>query len=441
MTPETRYALSGDVSIAYQVVGEGPLDLIVVFGFASNVEILWEFDQTRRFFERLASFSRLIIFDKRGTGLSDPVPAGASIEERMDDVRAVMDAAGSEKAAVFGYSEGGPMSAVFAATYPERTTALIMYGAGARFPIEDTGFGRYGNNVDDIVRLVREHWGEGWPGLEVWAPSIAPYEEARRMWARAWRQSLSPKAMEEMLRWVATIDVRDILPTIHVPTLVLHRRDETAVPIRRGRELAAGIPGAKFVELEGIDHMPWIGDQEALVDEIQEFVTGRRPKPDPDRVLATVMFTDIVDSTRRAQEMGDQRWRSVLEEHNNLVRRGLAEHRGMEVKQTGDGFLATFDGPARGIRCASELVRAMHATGIEIRAGLHSGECERLGGDLGGIAVHIAARVAEAAAPGEVLVSSTVRDLVTGSGISFEARGRRTLKGVPGRWPLFAPAA
>jgi len=437
--PETRYAKSGDVNIAYQVVGEGPLDLVFIPGFISNLDVQWMDTGMTRLFRGLASFSRLILFDKRGTGLSDPVGAAPTLEERMDDVRAVMDEVGSQRAALFGLSEGGPMSLLFAATYPERTTGLILCGTFAVGPLVggDNPGGRRWSEVAETMGTALDHWGEGYT-FPLFAPSVAGNAAYRQAWGRFERAAMSPAMARALWQLVMTIDVRHVLPAIRLPTLVL-RRDRDFMPIELSRQLADQIPGARFVELEG-DHVPNTGDVEAIVDEIRAFLTGVREGPESDRVLATVLFTDIVGSTEHAAMLGDRRWRDVLENHDVLVRRELARFRGREVKTLGDGFLATFDGPARAIRCASAIRDGVRPLGIEIKSGLHTGECELMGDDVGGIAVHIGARVVAHAAPGEVLVSSTVKDLVAGSGLRFSDRGSHSLHGVPEEWRLFAVA-
>jgi pimeloyl-ACP methyl ester carboxylesterase/class 3 adenylate cyclase len=438
--PRTRYARSGDVRIAYQVVGKGPLDLVLVPGAFSHIELWWEDPAIAGFLRRLASFSRLILFDKRGTGLSDRVPDTAmpSIEQRMDDVRAVMDAAGSTRAGLLGFSEGGPMAALFAATYPERVQALVMYGTFARwFRSAEHPWGLPPEALGTMIEAIDQHWGEGIT-LPMAVPSQPDTAQAREQFGRMERFAASPGAMIALVRMAADIDVRHVLPAIHVPALVVHRREELMVPVECARYLAAHIPGARYLELPGVDHVPWAGDVDTLVGELQEFLTGARATSDPDRVLATVLFTDIVASTERAATLGDRGWRDLLERHQALVRRELARFLGREVKTLGDGFLATFDGPARAIRCASAIRDGIRLLGIEIKSGLHTGECELMGKDVAGIAVHIAARVAATAAPGEVLVSSTVKDLVVGSGLSFGDRGMHNLHGVPGEWRLFA---
>jgi pimeloyl-ACP methyl ester carboxylesterase len=440
MIPETRYAKSGEVNIAYQVVGDVPRDLVLVPGWVSNVEVLWEEPGLSRFLRRLATFSRLILFDKRGTGLSDRVADMPTLETRMDDVRAVMDAVGSESAALLGYSEGGPMCALFAATYPARTTALIMGGGYARRTwAPDYPWAPTAQEHQRFIEMCQREWG-GPVGLEMRAPSVARDERFRQWWARYLRMSASPGANIALLRMNAEIDIRDVLPAIRVPTLILHSLGDPGIDVRGSRYMAERIPGAKYVELPGSDHLPWVSDADAILDEVEEFLTGVRHGPEPDRVLATVMFTDIVGATERAAALGDRRWRDLLDAHHALVRRELTRFRGREVDTAGDGFLATFDGPARAIRCACAISDGARQLDLEIRAGLHTGECEQVGDKVGGIAVHIGARVAAMAASHEVLVSSTVKDLVAGSGLRFADRGVQTLKGVPGEWRLFAVA-
>ena len=438
--PETHYARSEDYHIAYQVVGDGPIDLVVVPPFVSHLELYWEEPLVSRFFRRLASFSRLILFDKRGTGLSDRVPSSdlPTLEQRMDDVRAVMDAAGSKQAAVLGVSEGGPMSALFAASHPDRTRALVLYGTFAstiRAP--DYPWTMDAATREKIIESIPDTWGQG-TSVDQLAPSMAHDDRFRRWYGRVERMGASPGAAMALRRMNGDIDIRHVLPVVNVPTLVLHRTGDRDSAVEEGRYLAWRIPGAKFVELAGEDHFPWVGDQDAVIDEIEEFLTGVRPGPEPDRVLATVLFTDIVGSTERANELGDRRWTDLLANHNALVREELHRFRGQEVKTVGDGFLATFDGPARAIRCAVNVRDAVEDLGIHIRAGLHTGECELLDADVGGMAVHIGARVVSKAQPDQVLVSSTVRDLVAGSGIHFDDMGVHRLKGVPGNWHLYA---
>jgi pimeloyl-ACP methyl ester carboxylesterase len=442
-TPTTRYAKSNDASIAYQVVGEGPIDLVLVLGFATHLELQWESPLFARFFERISSFSRLIIFDKRGTGLSDPVTEVPTLEQRIDDVRAVMDAAGSERAALFGVSEGGPMSVLFAATHPDRVTALVLHGAmGRTTEAPDYPWASPAEALrESAAEFIAPYWGQQAEGMvELFAPSLVGDPQTVEFLARLERSAASPGMVQKIFEMFLDIDVRSILPTIHVPTLVLHRRGDRVVNRRAGEELAAQIEGARYMELPGIDHLPWAGDSEAVLGEIEEFLTGARSVPEPDRVLATVMFTDIVGSTERAAELGDARWRQLLSAHQTAVRRELTRFRGREVKALGDGLLATFDGPARAIRCGRAIVDAAPSHGLEVRIGLHSGEVELIGEDVGGIAVHIAARVGALATPGEVLASSTVKDLVAGSGIRFVDRGAKHLKGISDEWRLFAAA-
>jgi pimeloyl-ACP methyl ester carboxylesterase len=441
MPPETRYAKSGDVNIAYQVVGEGPLDVVLVHGWVQSFDPGWEIEPIRRFYERLASFSRLILFDKRGTGLSDRVPVDdlPTLETRMDDMRAVMDVVGAERAAVLGHSEGGSMCALFAATYPERTQALVMVGSAARTRwAPDYPLGATDDALEELERLVLEHWGADAVRtlLQELAPSIADDEELVQAHTRAALRAASPAAAAALTRMSAMIDIRQLLPAIRVPTLVLHRSDEVLAPA--SRYLGERIAGARVVELPGADHMPWLGDQSAVLDEIEEFLTGVRPHPALDRVLATVLFTDIVGSTELVADLGDRRWRDLLERHNATVRRELQRFRGRELSTAGDGFLATFDGPARAVVCAMAIRDGARSLGLQIRFGLHTGELELAGSDVRGIAVHTGARVAGLAGPGEVLTSSTVKDLVAGSGLQFEDRGSHELKGVPGEWRLYA---
>lgn len=434
--PETRYAKSGDVNIAYQVVGDGPLDLVLVPGFVSHLDNDWEEPRSAHFLQRLASFSRLIRFDKRGTGLSDRPSGLPDLETRMDDVRAVMDAVGSKRAALFGYSEGGPMCILFGATYPERTLSLVLYGTYAKRqdPDDDYPWSPTAEQRQEYASEVEREW-----GVEADLGTMAPNadEAMVRWWQTRARASASPGAARDLILMNSQIDVRAVLPAVRLPTLVLHRRGDHDSRLEEGRYIAAHIAAARFVELEGEDHVPWV-DSDQVVDEIEEFLTGVRHGPDPDRVLATMLFTDIVGSTERATEIGDHRWRELLERHHELVRRQLERFQGEEVDTAGDGFLATFDGPARAIRCGQAIRDQARELDLEIRAGVHTGEVERAGRDVRGIAVHIGARVAAMAGAGEILASGTVRDLVAGSGIVFEERGSHSLKGVPGQWALYA---
>jgi class 3 adenylate cyclase len=436
MPPETRYAKSGDVNIAYQVVGEGPLDLVLVHGFISHLELDWQEPRMAHFLDRLASFSRLILFDKRGTGLSDRPGGLPDLETRMGDVRAVMDAAGSERAALFGYSEGGPMCCLFAATYPERISALVLYGTYAkrREPDEDYPWCVSWDERQAYAAEIEREWGSE-ADVGTMIPNADPI--MRRWWAARARAAASPGAARDLILMNSQIDVRHVLPAISAPTLVLHRTGDRDSRPEEGRYIAGRIPGARFVELSGDVHVPMI-DADQIVDEVEEFLTGTRPARDPDRVLATVLFTDIVGSSQRAAELGDRAWRELLGGHHAVVRRQLERFQGREVDTAGDGFLATFDGPARAVRCGYAIREEVGELGLEVRAGLHTGEVELADGKVTGIAVHTGARVAALAAPGEVLVSSTVKDLVAGSGIEFEDRGTHELRGVPGEWRLYA---
>ena len=432
--PETKYARSGDLSIAYQVVGDGPIDLIHIPGLVSHLDLAWTNPQYERFMERLSSFARVMVYDKRGSGLSDPVAEPPSVEERIDDSRAVMDAEGVERAAVFGCSEGASLSAFFAAAHPDRVSHAVLYGSFARLRPDPPDY-PWGEGLAALYRESMEHWGEG-NLLAVLAPSLLDTEE-RAWWGRYERAAMSPQSIERLMVANFELDLREVLPVIAVPTLVLHR-DGDMLPVGGGRYVAEHIPDARFVELHGEDHWPWVGDPGEVCDHVEEFLTGQRAERPIDRVLATVMFTDIVGSTERATELGDRRWRELLNAHEQLTRNEIAQHQGREVKTTGDGVLATFDGPARGIRCARAVAERTAALGLPIRAGLHTGECELRDGDVGGIAVHIGARVMAQAGPNEVLVSRTVKDLTVGSDIVFEDRGVYELKGVPGEWELFA---
>jgi pimeloyl-ACP methyl ester carboxylesterase len=436
--PATRYTRSGDVNIAYQVFGDGPFDLVCVPGFVSNIELQWAEPSLARFLRRLGAFARVIIFDKRGTGLSDRVSDFPTIEQRMDDVRAVMDAAGSERAAVFGHSEGGAMSIVFAATYPARTIALVTYGVWAKrlrsadYPWAPT----LEERMADVAETERT-WGDQPHLLESLAPSARGDTRLAEWLSSYFRQSASPKAAAHLMELNSFVDVRHVLPAVRVPTLILQARDDQDVKVEEGQYIASRIANAKYVEFPSGDHLYWVSHQDEVLAEIQEFLTGARPVV-TDRVLATVLFTDIVDSTRRAAELGDARWAGVVEAHHDIVRAELSRHRGTEWDTAGDGFYATFDGPGRAVRCALAIRDAVRRLGLEVRAGAHTGECELIAGKLGGMSTVIGARVKEQAGPGEVFATSTVRDLVSGSGLVFEDRGRRQLKGVPGDWQVFA---
>ena len=445
VTPEIQFAKSGDVHIAYQVVGDGPVDLVWIADWLWNLELQWEQPIVARFLERLASFSRLLLFDKRGSGLSDRTvdPDLFTLEVRIDDVRAVMDAARSEQAYVLGAGDdGASIAAVFGATVPERTRGLLLFGSRAKgIKSDDYPLG-YDPSAPDVWASETEtFWGSDAYGrrwLRSLAPSVAHDENVVRWYSRMLRQTASPGTESAFERATVALDLRGMLSAIHVPTLVLHRTGDPDIPLEAGRDLAERIPGARFVALPGGDALPWAGDQDALLDEVEAFVTGSRPSGGDDRALATVLFTDIVGSTEKAAELGDAPWKDLLAEHDVVVRRALAGHRGTEIDRTGDGFLVTFDGPARAVRCARDIAEEVGRLGIEIRAGCHTGEIELVDGGIRGIAVHIAARVMALAGPSEVLVSSTVRDLVGGSGLSFEERGTHELKGVPGEWRLFA---
>jgi pimeloyl-ACP methyl ester carboxylesterase len=436
MPPKTSYAQSGDVNVAYQVLGEGPPDLVHAFGWLSHLDFMWTDPTTTSFMRRLADFTRLILFDKRGTGLSDPVGGAPTFEERMDDIRAVMDAAGSERAALMGFSEGTALAALFAATHPDRTQALILYDGVCHGALVEGDVDPKWATLAEQVLATIDVWGDG--DTKDWvAPTLPDTPMQRRFWGAFERASMSPGAARALWDAIQRMDIRDILPTIAVPTLVMHHAD-SPIPASQGRLMAELIPGARYVELPGRDHLPGAGNPEAIAGEIEEFLTGVRSAGSVDRVLTTVLFTDIVDSTRRAADLGDRAWRELLEQHDALVRSQIDRFRGREVKQTGDGFVARFDGPARGIRCACAITDEAAELGIQVRAGLHTGECELIGEDIGGLAVHVAARVGARAGAGEVFVSGTVRDLVLGSGIDLVDKGASELKGVPGEWRLFA---
>jgi class 3 adenylate cyclase len=437
--PETRYAKSGDVSIAYQVVGDGPFDLVMIPPFVTNVELAWEDEWIGGSLRRFASFSRLIRFDKRGTGLSDRVEGAPPLETRMDDVRAVMDAVGSRRAAIIGADEGGAMSLLFAATYPDRVFALGLVSATPRYAwAPDFPWGETPEETERELADLSRSWGSQERVQRVrpgWSADRA------RQFARIQRLSASPGAAVALHQMNVQIDVRPVLTAIRVPTLVIHRKEES-LSIEIARWMASRIPTARLVELPGREHHAWAGvDRERVIDELERFLIEcwqNDEEEEPDRVLATVLFTDIVGSTAKAAELGDTRWRELLQEHHTRVRRQLVRFRGRELDTAGDGFFASFDGPARAVRCACAIGEAVHDLGLEVRAGLHTGECELLDEKVAGIAVSIGARVAAQAAPGEVLVSSTVKDLVAGSGLEFEERGAAELKGVPGEWQLYA---
>ena len=440
----TRYARNGEISLAYQVVGDGPAALLLVTGWVLPMEAIWEDPAYVRFVERLAASFRVILWDKRGTGLSDRVAVDRlpTLEERMDDIRAVLDAADAERPAIAGMSEGAVLAALFGAAHPERTSALMLYGGwGCTVGDEDYRAMPGRDRFDEFAADVQRSWDDMGPFLALWAPTYEHDPAVREWWTRALHRGASPASAVAWLRMLADFDIRGVVGAIHTPTLVLHRAGDRIIPVENGRWLAAGIPGAEYVELAGDDHLWWLGDQDALLDELERFLVGAGPAREPERVLATVLFTDIVDAPDRAAEVGDDRWRDVRARHEAIVRDRLARFRGQEVKTLGDGFMSRFDGPARAIRCAAAIRDAVLPLGLELRAGLHTGEVEVVDHDLHGVAVAIAARVAATAAPGEVIVSRTVRDLVAGSGIEFEDRGTHDLEGIDDDWHLYALAA
>ena len=442
MTTETaiRYARSGDVAIAYEVRGNGPPDVVFIGGFVTHLEVARELPETRRWIDRLASFCRLVNFDKRGMGLSDRPSGARLLEQDAGDVLAVMDAAGCERATVFGVSEGGPASLVFAASHPERVSSLVIYGSYARIvAAPDYPDGVSLESLEAMRERLVGRWGDP-VLLKTFAPSFASDPDVQAWWGRMLRAGTSPSGADQLLRSWAELDVRAVLPTVTAPTLVLHRASDRLTPPAWGRYLADHIPGARYIELPGDDHLFALGGDDIL-DEVQEFVTGERRAREPDRILATILFCDIVESTRLVAELGDRRWRSVIESHDAAVAREVRRFRGQLIKTVGDGALAAFDGAARAIECARAIRAAVQGLGLRVRVGLHSGECDVIGADLGGLAVHIGARVGARADAGEILVSGTVKDLVVGSGIAFEDRGAAELKGVPGEWRLYAVAA
>lgn len=435
MTPETRFAENNGVSIAYQAFGSGSRDLIVIPGWLSNLDIFWEEPRVARFFQALAAFSRVILIDKRGTGLSDRVPP-PTLEIQMDDVKAVMDAANSEIATFLGYSEGGSMGMLFAATYPERTSGLVLIGSYANAMPDGESYEDIEEGSDEWLNAIETNWGQ--PILiDELAPSIAADQKFRQWLGKFYRSSASKTDAAKMHKMSMKIDIRPVLHSISVPTLVLHAINDRVCPIDDGRYLAREIPDARLIELESDDHLPYVGCTDRIVREIQSFLGEKRNSQFVDRVLATVMFTDIVDSTKLAAELGDEKWGDLLAAHHDAVRHELAVFRGKEIKTTGDGFHATFDGPARAIHCASSIRDSTARLGLNLRIGIHTGECEYRGETLEGVAIHIAARVSEMADSGEILVSRTVRDLVAGSGIRFEDKGTRRLKGIPDEHRLF----
>ena len=435
--PSTRYAKSGNVHVAYQVFGEGNIDLVFVPGFISNIENYWEEPSFARWLRKLTGFARVITFDKRGTGLSDRVEVLPTMDERMDDVRAVMDATGSKRAAVFGLSEGGSLATLFAAHYPERCQALVLCGAFAKF----SSWFPTAEKLNAFYDYVEKDWGTG-ANIASWAPAKKDDPAFREWWARRERVSASPAAVVALMRMNSMIDISGILPYVRVPTLVIHRTQDPVVNVEGGRQLAKSIPNARLLELPGINHLPYLGDDvDQIFNEVAEFLTGAKPAAGGERILATVLLTDIVDSTKRAEAIGDRRWRELLDAHNLIFRRELTRFRGVEVKTLGDGFLATFDGPGRAIHCSLALIATLRSLGIEIRAGLHTGEVDVGENDVRGIAVHVAARVVALARPSECLVTRTVKDLVAGAEIRFTERGRHDLKGLAEAIDLFAAAS
>jgi pimeloyl-ACP methyl ester carboxylesterase len=435
---DTCYAKSGDLSIAYQVFGSGDVNLVLIPGWASHVENIWTLRDFADGAEKLAHFARVVLLDRRGTGLSDPVSDPPTLEERMDDVRAVLDAVGWERAAIWGISEGGPMAMMFAATYPDRTQALLLYGTFARFSRgDDYPHGYPPEATSTWMPGLGTTWGTGELSRS-FAPSKSGDAATMRVLARLERMAMSPGTARKLFGLMTQLDVRHVLPAIRVPTLILHRRDDKPVRVGHARYLAERIDGSRYVELAGEDHLPWCGDVDALLAEVREFLTGERTEVEPDRVLTTIVFCDIVESTRRLAELGDQGWKQVLAGFYALADDKLRHFRGRKLDTAGDGLFAAFDGPARAVRCGAALARAVQPLGVQLRVGVHTGECEVLGEKYSGMAVHLGARVASLAEPGQVLVSSTVKNLVVGSGIEFEDLGRHALRGVPGDWHLFA---
>jgi class 3 adenylate cyclase len=438
--PQTRYVERDKTTIAYQVVGDGPVDLVISHGFVTHLDLQWADPGISRFLSRLAAFARLIIYDKPGTGLSDPIPQLPTLEERVADIEAVLDAAGSEHAVLLGISEGGPTSVLLAAMRPQRITSLILYGSFACTPWAAPGdfsaeqLERV-NRIRSQAQDVLEHWGDGARLMEFFGPTVTLNDSQKRSFGIFARSAGSPRMARALVDVVEQIDIRNVLPSVRVPTLVIHVKDDRVIPYEGGQGLADGIPGARLVTFQGIDHAYWVVD--GLIDEIERFVTGAVSRTEPNRVLTSVMFTDIVGSTTRAAELGDRAWRELLERHDELVERTVSEHGGRVVKHIGDGALSAFDGPAMAMRCADALNEGVAELGIQLRSGIHTGECELIGEDLGGLAVHIGARVGALAGPGEIVVSSTVKELVIGSDMQFTDRGEHELKGVPGSWHLY----
>lgn len=439
--PQTQYVERDGITIAYQVVGDGPVDLVISHGFVTHLDLQWADAGISRFLSRLAAFARLIIYDKPGTGLSDPIPQLPTLEERVADIEAVLDAAGSEHAVLLGISEGGPTSVLLAAMRPQRITSLILFGSFGCTPWAAPGdfsaaqFERV-NSIRSQAQEVLDHWGDGARLMEFFAPSVTLSDSQKRSFGIFARSAGSPRMARALVDVVEQIDIRDVLPSVRVPTLVIHVKGDRVIPYEGGQGLADGIPGARLVTFQGIDHAYWVVD--GLIDEIERFVTGAVSRTEPNRVLTSVLFTDIVASTTRAAELGDRAWREVLERHDELVERTVSEHGGRVVKHIGDGALSAFDGPAMAMRCAEALNEGIAELGVQLRSGIHTGECELIGEDLGGLAVHIGARVGALAGPGEIVVSSTVKELVIGSDMQFTDRGEHELKGVPGSWHLYA---
>ena len=439
MAPETHYAKKGDISIAYQVVGDGPIDLVLVNGILSHMSLLWTDPQANAMLRRITSFARLVMFDKPGTGLSDPVSGPPSTEQRVEDIRVVMDAVGLDHAVLWGYSEGGSPSMLFAATYPERCDALILHETAARW-VEAPDYFTGEPALKRIWALFDSgalNWGDGQVIGGLWAPSAVSVPGALQVYGSGERICASPGMAKAVLDACKLIDVRAALPRISAPTLIVHR-EHSFVPVEFSRFLAQAISGAKYVEFPGDDHLIWVGDWEPIIDEIEEFLTGTRHRSDHDRALATILFTDIVSSTERAAELGDERWRALVERHDEVIRAQIENFGGRAIKTLGDGFLAVFEGPAKAIRAARAMSAGVRPLGIEMRAGVHTGECDRRGEDLSGIAVNVAARIVAHAGAGDIVVSGTVKELVLGSGIEFTDRGTHALKGVPDEWHLYA---
>ena len=439
--PQTRFTNVGDISIAYQVMGEGPIDLLYAQGWLTNIEYAWESPHYADFLTKLSRFSRLILFDKRGTGLSERDVGVPTLEQRTEDITAVLDAVRSERAALFGVSEGGNMSALFAATNPDRTIGLVLSGCSARGSwAPDYPWSMKPEELEELIDYLRQNWGKPFDLHEA-APSMADDHDAREWWGAYLRSAASPKTAEKITRLNAEIDMREILPAVSCPALIINRERDAWGPAEEARYLASLIPKSTLKIVPGNDHLPWYGDQDLMVGEIEEFLTGQRMRTPSERVLLTVLMTDIVGSTERAAALGDRKWRALLDRHDEIIRRQVSAFGGDTINTTGDGFITAFAGPTRAIQCAEAICRELSEHGLKIRVGVHSGECERRGSDLGGLAVHIASRILEHAPPGEILVSGTVKDLTVGSGLDMTPAGTQTLKGVPGDWPLYLAAS